>query len=140
VDALTACDRILSTPIPLSYTRHTSRFLLIWLLLLPFSLWRLCGWSMVPLTALIAFVLFGIEEIGVQVRVRVLAAARCLLPWAARLRLVVRVLVAAAGAAYVLLAPGRLLAARPVPGLQPRAAAAAPGAAARCGCALGSLA
>jgi hypothetical protein len=30
------CERILRTPIPLSYTRHTSRFMMIWLTLLPF--------------------------------------------------------------------------------------------------------
>ena len=32
-----ACERILRTPIPLSYTRHTSRFLTIWLALLPLA-------------------------------------------------------------------------------------------------------
>ncbi len=29
-DALGTCERILRTPIPLGYTRHTSRFLMIW--------------------------------------------------------------------------------------------------------------
>jgi hypothetical protein len=33
------CERILRTPVPLSYSRHNSRFLIIWLTLLPFTLW-----------------------------------------------------------------------------------------------------
>jgi predicted membrane chloride channel (bestrophin family) len=35
-DALGGCERIFKTPIPLSYTRHTSRVLIIWLAVLPF--------------------------------------------------------------------------------------------------------
>eukprot|EP00878_Enallax_costatus_P036830 GHUV01041396.1.p1 GENE.GHUV01041396.1~~GHUV01041396.1.p1 ORF type:complete len:319 (+),score=66.40 GHUV01041396.1:337-1293(+) len=65
--SLSSCDRILNTPIPLSYTRHTARFLILWLMLLPLALWGLCGWLMVPIVATISFVLLGIEEIGVQI-------------------------------------------------------------------------
>jgi predicted membrane chloride channel (bestrophin family) len=50
--------------------RHTARFLILWLLLLPLALWHLCGWGSVPATAVISFVLLGIEEIGVQIEVR----------------------------------------------------------------------
>lgn len=39
--------------------RHTSRFLILWLLLLPLALWGSCGWGMVPAVALISFVLLG---------------------------------------------------------------------------------
>ncbi|GIL78603.1 hypothetical protein Vretimale_6209 [Volvox reticuliferus] len=46
-DAVSACERILNTPIPLSYTRHTARFLMAWLVCLPFSLWSYCGLAMV---------------------------------------------------------------------------------------------
>ncbi|PRW56885.1 UPF0187 chloroplastic [Chlorella sorokiniana] len=66
-DALGTCERILRTPIPLGYTRHTSRFLMIWLTLLPFTLWDSCRWAMLPIAILIAFLLLGIEEIGVQI-------------------------------------------------------------------------
>ena len=38
-------ERIISTPIPLSYTRHTSRSLMIWLLTLPFALWETFHWA-----------------------------------------------------------------------------------------------
>ena len=47
--------------------RHTSRFLVIWLASMPFTLWKSCGLAMIPATGLIAFLLLGIEEIGVQI-------------------------------------------------------------------------
>ncbi|DBA73418.1 hypothetical protein WJX77_011203 [Trebouxia sp. C0004] len=67
MDAQGSCERILKTPIPLSYTRHTSRFLVIWLGLMPLTLWKSCRWAMIPVSAIIAFLLLGIEEIGVQI-------------------------------------------------------------------------
>ena len=62
---------VLSSPVPLVYTRHTARFLSAWLLLVPLALWEPFGtsWnhmSMVPATALLAIFLFGIEELAVQ--------------------------------------------------------------------------
>lgn len=66
-DILGGCERLLSTPVPLSYTRHTARFLLFWLTFLPFGLWTTIGWGMVPCNILIAALLLGIEEIGVQI-------------------------------------------------------------------------
>lgn len=47
--------------------RHTCRFLIVWLTSLPMGLWEQCGWSVVPITAMIALLLLGIEEIGVQI-------------------------------------------------------------------------
>lgn len=64
-DSLGACERLLRTPIPLSYTRHTGRFLLLWLFALPFTLVQPLGWGVVPATGLIAMLLLGIDEIGV---------------------------------------------------------------------------
>eukprot|EP00884_Botryococcus_braunii_P014320 jgi/Botrbrau1/2288/Bobra.101_2s0111.1 len=66
-DSVGACERILKTPIPLSYTRHTSRFLIMWLTFLPFALYSTCGWATILATSVIAFLLLGIEEIGVQI-------------------------------------------------------------------------
>ncbi|KIY95575.1 hypothetical protein MNEG_12386 [Monoraphidium neglectum] len=66
-DCLGGCERILKTPVPLSYTRHTSRFLIIWLTMLPFTLYGSCGFATVPLCCVIAFLLLGIEEIGVSI-------------------------------------------------------------------------
>ncbi|KIY95166.1 hypothetical protein MNEG_12797 [Monoraphidium neglectum] len=66
-DILGTCERLLRTPIPLSYTRHTSRFLVIWLALLPFTLFGSLGLATPPLCLMIAFLLLGIEEIGVSI-------------------------------------------------------------------------
>ncbi len=66
-DYVGACERILRTPIPVSYTRHTSRFLVLWLFFLPFTMWSPCGWATIPSAVILAFVLLGIEEIGVQI-------------------------------------------------------------------------
>lgn len=38
-NALGACERIFGSPVPLVYTRHTARFLALWLLLMPLSLY-----------------------------------------------------------------------------------------------------
>lgn len=69
-DNLGSCERLLTSPIPLVYTRHTSRFLAGWLLLLPFALWQNCtSWNhigMLPTTAVISIFLFGIEELATQ--------------------------------------------------------------------------
>lgn len=37
VEIAGSCERLFRTPIPTSYTSHTSRFLTIWALLLPFG-------------------------------------------------------------------------------------------------------
>lgn len=64
-----ACERIFKTPLPLLYTRHTSRFLTIWCLMLPFCLYKELGGSpvMIPIAATISAFLLGIEELGVQI-------------------------------------------------------------------------
>lgn len=50
-------------PIPLSYTRLTSRFLVLWHLTLPVILWDDCRWVVVPATFISAASLFCIEEV-----------------------------------------------------------------------------
>lgn len=70
-DALGTCERIFSSPVPLVYTRHTARFVTCWMFVLPFALWGPfeSTWNhlgMIPSAAVIAFFLFGIEELAVQ--------------------------------------------------------------------------
>jgi predicted membrane chloride channel (bestrophin family) len=60
-DVMGGCERIFRTLIPLSYTRHTSRFLVCWLTLLPFCVADAFGWLTVPISIGLAFFLFGIE-------------------------------------------------------------------------------
>eukprot|EP00798_Chlamydomonas_sp_ICE-L_P018760 gene18760-25292_t len=66
-DILGGCERLLRAPIPVSYTRHTARFLFAWLTILPFGLVCALNFWTVPVMICIAAVLCGIEEIGVQV-------------------------------------------------------------------------
>lgn len=61
------CEKVIRTPLPLSYSRHTSRFLVTWLTFLPFCTWQELGWATIPVTLMMGFFLLGIEEIGVQV-------------------------------------------------------------------------
>ncbi|GIL65937.1 hypothetical protein Vafri_19565 [Volvox africanus] len=66
-EAACECEKIMRFPIPLTYTRHTSRFMLIYLAALPLALYDSCDWAAVPVTLVIAFLLLGIEDIGVQI-------------------------------------------------------------------------
>ena len=66
-----ACERIFKSPIPLVYTRHTSRFVGVWLGFLPLAIWGVdSSWNhlaTIPSSALIVFFLLGIEELGLQI-------------------------------------------------------------------------
>mmetsp|Transcript_21300 Transcript_21300/g.29772 ORF Transcript_21300/g.29772 Transcript_21300/m.29772 type:complete len:592 (+) Transcript_21300:137-1912(+) len=64
---ISACERIVQTPVPLNYARHTSRFLTIWCLTLPIALVANLGFSVVPVTALVVWAMFGIQEIGLMI-------------------------------------------------------------------------
>lgn len=70
-DNLGSSERLLTSPVPLIYNRHTARFLSVWLLLLPFALWEPFGnmWNhigMLPTMAMLGLLLFGIEELATQ--------------------------------------------------------------------------
>ena len=65
-DCVGACERLYRTPIPLSYTYHTSRFLVFWLLALPLTLYSDMGWPAVVLAPVITFLIIGIAEIAID--------------------------------------------------------------------------
>jgi len=70
-DTLGGSERLLSSPVPLFYTRHTARFLSTWLLLLPFAMYEPFkgSWNHlaeIPAIALASVFLFGIEELATQ--------------------------------------------------------------------------
>ncbi|KAL7564843.1 hypothetical protein ACA910_001589 [Epithemia clementina (nom. ined.)] len=70
-DNLGSSERILTSPVPLFYSRHLARFLAVWLLLLPLAIYDAfaTSWNhiaMIPATVVISTMLFGIEEIGTQ--------------------------------------------------------------------------
>merc|ERR1719171_2756283 len=80
---LASCEKLISTPIPLGYTRSTVRFLWLWITLLPFALSRTfkdfgvgTWWEFQPVAELpvllfvmlfISFVFLSIEDIAVQI-------------------------------------------------------------------------
>ena len=47
--------------------RHTSRFLLWWLTGFPFAAWSSYGWVTPFVTAVVTFLLLGVENIGIQI-------------------------------------------------------------------------
>jgi ion channel-forming bestrophin family protein len=70
-DAMGSSERIFTSPVPRFYTRHTARFLEVWLLLMPLTLYSSFDytwnhWFMIPATMIISFFLLGIEELGIQ--------------------------------------------------------------------------
>ncbi|CAD6201549.1 unnamed protein product [Miscanthus lutarioriparius] len=67
LEGIGVCEQLMGIPIPLSYTRLTSRFLVLWHLTLPVILWEECKWIVVPATFISAASLFCIEEVGVLI-------------------------------------------------------------------------
>lgn len=67
LEALTTCERISSTPIPLAYAIYLKRLLLIYCISLPFQVVHTLHWWTSPIVATLSFVLLGIEEIGTEI-------------------------------------------------------------------------
>ena len=65
--AVSGCERILKTPMPLAYAIHLKQLLLIYCLFLPFQTVRDLEWFAVPVVMIVSFTLLGIEEIGVEI-------------------------------------------------------------------------
>lgn len=67
VDVLGICERILKTPIPLAYIIHLRQLIFLYCFTAPFELINSLG-GLTPLfVGVIAFTVFGIEEIGVEI-------------------------------------------------------------------------
>jgi hypothetical protein len=58
------CERIHCTAVPLSYARHSLRSLSLWLFTLPFTLIKDLGILTGPTMGVVAWLLFGVYEIG----------------------------------------------------------------------------
>ena len=52
-DSLTGLERILTTPIPFSYSFHLWAVTVIYCLALPFQVWNALGWITIPGTTLV---------------------------------------------------------------------------------------
>ncbi|KAH7921513.1 UPF0187-domain-containing protein [Leucogyrophana mollusca] len=67
VDALTNLERILTTPIPFSYSIHLWLVTLIYCLALPFQIWSALKWLTIPATVLASFIFFGFLVAGEEI-------------------------------------------------------------------------
>ncbi|KAJ3195729.1 hypothetical protein HK101_011241 [Irineochytrium annulatum] len=67
VENITGMDRILSTRIPHAYGLHLRQVLTLYCLVLPFQIMQGMGWHTPGVMALIAFILFGIESLGLEI-------------------------------------------------------------------------
>jgi putative membrane protein len=65
--ALSACETIKNTPIPMSLIMHTKTSILIFLLSLPFGLFHDLGYFSTPVIMLIFFLMAGIEIIANEI-------------------------------------------------------------------------
>jgi len=68
VDHLGGCERILKTPMPLVYAIKARRFILTFLVLLPFSLIDNLGFSAVFIFLLVAYPLLSLDRIGIELQ------------------------------------------------------------------------
>jgi predicted membrane chloride channel (bestrophin family) len=66
-DSLTGLERILTTPIPFSYSIHLWVVTIIYCLALPFQIWGALGWITIPGTTAVAFVFFGFLVAGEEI-------------------------------------------------------------------------
>ena len=67
IDYIGGCERIHRTPIPFAYMVHLRRALILYCFTLQFVLVEPLHWWTVAGTFLLAFVFFGVEEIGVEI-------------------------------------------------------------------------
>ena len=67
IDSLGGCERIHSTPLPFVYVVHLRRALILYCGSLPLIFVDPFGWEAIVVTFVIAYMFFGIEEIGVEI-------------------------------------------------------------------------
>lgn len=67
IDFVGGCDRIHNTPLPFAYVVHLRRALIMYCFSVPFALLNHFGWGTILATLLLAYTLYGIEEIGVEI-------------------------------------------------------------------------
>ena len=66
-DILGACERILKTPVPFAYAQHIKTFLVMFCFTAPFAIVADMKWYTPIAAAILAFAMFGIDEIGVEI-------------------------------------------------------------------------
>ncbi len=66
-DALGGAERIRATPVPFAYAHHIKVFVALFCFSVPFAMVDSMGWYTPGVAAVLAFALFGIDEIGVEI-------------------------------------------------------------------------
>lgn len=66
-DVLTGTDRILSTPLPIAYSIAIGQITWVYILLLPFQLFKSLGWVTIPASIFAAYIILGIALIGREI-------------------------------------------------------------------------
>ncbi|KIK63996.1 hypothetical protein GYMLUDRAFT_162017 [Collybiopsis luxurians FD-317 M1] len=66
-EALTGLERILTTPIPFSYSFHLWAVAIIYILALPLQIWSTMKWATIPATIILAFMFFGFLVAGEEI-------------------------------------------------------------------------
>ncbi len=61
------CERIARTPIPFAYAQHIKLFVTLWCFTVPFAIVDAMGGYTWIASSILAFALFGIDEIGVEI-------------------------------------------------------------------------
>ncbi len=67
VDVWGGAERILKTPIPFAYAQHIKSFLMLFCFTAPFAMVEQMRWYTPIASAVLAFGMFGIDEIGVEI-------------------------------------------------------------------------
>jgi len=67
VDALGGCERIVRTPMPFAYAQHIKLAVLLFTVTVPFAMADATRWYTPVASAVLAFALIGIDEIGVEI-------------------------------------------------------------------------
>ena len=68
IDSLGACERILNTPMPFVMAIKSRRFLLIFILMLPFSLVGASLYLSPLIMAIVSYALFSLDQIGIELQ------------------------------------------------------------------------
>lgn len=68
IDHIGACERILSAPLPVAYSVHIRRFIFVYLATLPFALQSKITWLSPLVTALVAYPILALDQIGTELQ------------------------------------------------------------------------
>jgi putative membrane protein len=66
-DSWGGAERIMKSPIPFAYAHHIKAFLIVFAFSAPFALVETMRWMTPVASAIMAFALFGIDEIGIEI-------------------------------------------------------------------------